>query len=103
MSASKRRIGTDLAKVDAHVIQPEEYDEIPELPEDFFIHADLYRGDKLIRRGRPRSDRPKEAVNLRLSGEVLDYFRGTGPGWQTRINTELERAVAKAKRAAKRA
>ena len=55
----KTRVGTDLKKVDRHVIQPHEYDEIPELTDDFFERADHYRGGKLIRRGRPKSGDPK--------------------------------------------
>lgn len=98
MSANKRPIGSDLAKVDAHVIRPHEYEEAPELADDFFETADFYIGEKLIRRGRPRSERPKEAVKLRLSGEVLDHFRAGGPGWQTRINETLEREVARARK-----
>ena len=91
-----------MAKVDAHVIQPEEYEEAPEWTEEDFARADLYHGDKLIRRGRPPLERPKEAVKLRLSPDVLDHFRSGGPGWQTRINATLEKAVAREKKAAKR-
>jgi uncharacterized protein (DUF4415 family) len=91
-----------LAKIDAHVIQPEEYEEAPEWTEEDFARADLYHGDKLIRRGRPPLARPKQAVKLRLSADVLDHFRAGGPGWQTRINATLEKAVAREKRAAKR-
>lgn len=98
MSGNRKRIGSDLAKVDAHVIQPEEYEEAPEWTEEDFERANFYIGDKLIRRGRPRSERPKEAVKLRLSGEVLDHFRAGGPGWQTRINETLEREVARARK-----
>jgi uncharacterized protein (DUF4415 family) len=75
------------------VIQPEEYDEIPELTEEWFQKADYYEGGKLIRRGRPPSEASKKLVSLRLSPEVLDHFRATGPGWQTRINETLLRAV----------
>jgi hypothetical protein len=53
--AARKRIGSDLAKVDAHEIQPEEYEEIPELTEEWFDKADLYQGDKLVRPGRPQS------------------------------------------------
>jgi uncharacterized protein (DUF4415 family) len=102
MSANKRRIHSDLAKLDAHVIQPEEYEEAPEWTEEDLAHADLYHGTKLIRRGRPPLERPKEAVKLRLSPDVLDHFRAGGPGWQTRINAELEKVVAREKRAARR-
>ena len=102
MSESKRGTGSDLKKVDAHVIQPEEYDEAPELTDEQLAQADLYHGDKLIRRGRPPLERPKEAVKLRLSPDVLDHFRAGGPGWQTRINATLEKAVAREKKAAGR-
>ena len=102
MSESKRRIGSDLAKVDAHVIQPEEYEEAPEWTAEDFARADMHIGERLIRRGRPPLARPKQAVKLRLSADVLDHFKAGGPGWQTRINAALERTVARARRAAKR-
>ena len=35
----------------------------------------------------------KTAVSLRLDADVVDYFRKTGPGWQTRINAALRRAM----------
>ena len=102
MSAKRKPIGSDLAKVDAHVIQPHEYLEAPEWTAEDFARAEVYEGDRLIRRGRPPLERPKEAVKLRRSGDVLDHFRAGGPGWQTRINATLERAVAREKKAAKR-
>lgn len=43
--------------------------------------------------GRPRSVNPKEALNIRLDSDVLDHFRATGPGWQTRINAALRKAA----------
>ncbi len=71
-------------------------DDAPELTRDFFRSADVYKADKLLRRGRPPvGERPKQAVKLRLSADVLDYFRADGPGWQTRINATLERAVSR--------
>jgi uncharacterized protein (DUF4415 family) len=76
-------------------------DDAPELTDEHFLRADVYEGRKLVRRGRgrPPLDRPKEAVKLRLSADVLEHFRAGGPGWQTRINRTLERSVARAKRA----
>jgi hypothetical protein len=53
MPAKKRVLGSDLRKVDRHVVQPHEYDEIPELTDDFFERADHYRDGKLLQRGRP--------------------------------------------------
>lgn len=77
-------------------------DDAPELTDDHFQRADVYEGEKLVRRGRPPLDRPKEAVKLRLSADVLDHFRSGGPGWQTRINAVLEKSVAHEKRSPKR-
>jgi len=56
-------------------------DDAPALTREFFRTADVYRGEKLVRRGRPSvGARPKEAVKLRLSPDVLDHFRSGGPG-----------------------
>lgn len=43
----------------------------------------------LPKRGRPRSPAPKQAVNIRLAPDIIDAFRATGRGWQTRINNAL--------------
>lgn len=43
--------------------------------------------------GRPKSANPKVAVSLRLDRDIVEKFRATGPGWQTRINEALRRAV----------
>jgi len=45
MTVKKRALGSDLRKVDRHVIQPHEYREIPELTDDMAERADLYHGD----------------------------------------------------------
>ena len=39
MNMSNPGTGSDLAKVDAHVIQPEEFEEIPELSDEWFARA----------------------------------------------------------------
>ncbi|WP_255245603.1 BrnA antitoxin family protein [Sphingobium sp. D43FB] len=76
-------------------------DDAPELDEHFFAHAEFRIGGKVIRPatgtltkvGRPKSDDPKQQVTLRLDAAVLDGFRATGPGWQSRINAELRKAL----------
>jgi len=68
-------------------------DDAPELTKEWFNTADYYEGDKLVRRGRPKSASPKEAVSLRLDPDVLAHFRASGPGWQSRINQALRRAA----------
>ncbi|MCB1503213.1 MAG: BrnA antitoxin family protein [Bauldia sp.] len=89
MTGKKRNIATDLARHDAHEIKPEEYEDIPELTDDWFEQANLHVGGKLVRRGRPPVATRKEAVSIRLSQDVLRHFREGGPGWQTRINEAL--------------
>lgn len=66
-------------------------DDAPEIDDDFFQAADLYDGEKLVRKGRgPQKAPTKEQVTLRLSRDVLEYLRSTGPGWQTRLSDDLE-------------
>ena len=50
-------------------------------------------------RGRPPKEITKQQVTLRLSPEVLAYFRAQGSGWQTRIDEVLNRYVARKKAA----
>jgi uncharacterized protein (DUF4415 family) len=70
-------------------------DDAPELTDDFFEHGNLYVGARLIKRGRPRAEVRKVSTTLRLSPEVLQHFRASGPGWQTRIDEALRRVVAR--------
>jgi uncharacterized protein (DUF4415 family) len=66
-------------------------DEAPTLERDWFERAEIWEGNKLIRPGRPRKAAPKEAVSLRLDPDVLEHFRASGPGWQSRINAALRK------------
>ena len=45
-----------------------------------------------VQRGRPRVPRPKVSTTIRLDAEVLEKFRASGPGWQSRINAILKAA-----------
>ena len=93
MTASKRlspqSLGSDLAKVAAHVIQPEEYEELPELTEDMLARGSVNKG------GRPRTVNPKRLISIRLPEDVIKKWRATGPGWQTRMAEKLARASSK--------
>ncbi len=68
-------------------------DDAPELDDDWFDRADLYKGTVLIRRGRPLGSGSRELVSLRLDKEALAIFKATGPGWQGRINDTLKRSA----------
>jgi uncharacterized protein (DUF4415 family) len=76
-------------------------DDAPELTDEFFRMATVHEGTKLIRRGRPRAASPKVQVTLRLDAGVLEKLRATGPGWQTRANAILKRAVTERPRRAR--
>jgi len=68
---------------------------------DQWDRAEIRHGDKLIRPaigtltkpGRPRLENPKQQVTLRLDAEVLEKFRASGRGWQSRINAELRKVL----------
>ena len=101
MTGKKRALGSDLKKVDRHVIQPHEYDEVPELTGEMAERADLYHGGRLIRRGRPKSDDPKQLITLRLDAAVLRWFQQSGPGYQSRIGAALKSHMTRKRAAAK--
>jgi uncharacterized protein (DUF4415 family) len=63
----------------------------------FFAKADLVRKGKVVRRGQrgPQKAPTKKLVSLRLSPEVIDHFKSTGRGWQTRIDSTLRQAIRK--------
>jgi len=67
-------------------------DDPPALTDRFFYRAEIRHGDRIIRRGRPPLESPKQAVKLRLDADVLAAYRKTGDGWQTRINADLRKA-----------
>ena len=73
-------------------------DDAPEITDKWIAEADLYRGKKLVRRGRPVGSGQKTQTTLRISKEVLAFFRATGPGWQTRIDNALKRYVVSQRR-----
>lgn len=39
--------------------------------------------------GRPKSESPKVFTGIRLDADVVDTFKATGKGWQTRMNAAL--------------
>ncbi len=45
---------------------------------------------KLRRLGRPRAAVTKERITIRLSREVVEQFRASGDGWQTRVDRALQ-------------
>jgi len=51
-------------------------------------------------RGRPKSENKKLLVSVRYSPEVVEYFKSTGEGWQSRMDGVLRQYVARHSRRA---
>jgi uncharacterized protein (DUF4415 family) len=89
-------------------VLPPDWDDpdLPELTDEILDVAEYRVGDRVVRpasgylgpngvlRGRPpERERTKRQVTLRLDPDVLETFRATGPGWQSRINAALRKAA----------
>jgi uncharacterized protein (DUF4415 family) len=44
-------------------------------------------------RGRPAITNPRQQISLRLDGDVIEKFKSTGKGWQSRVNEALRKAA----------
>jgi len=52
--------------------------------------AAFFAAAKVVRRpGRPKAETTKVPIAIRLSPEVVEYFKATGAGWQSRIDAAL--------------
>ena len=83
--ASRRSLKSDMARVDAHTVAPEEYNELPELNDAMLARATINKG------GRPVSANPRQLISLRLPADVIALWKATGPGWQTRMAERLSK------------
>ena len=51
-------------------------------------------------RGRPKSEHKKLLVSVRYSQEVVEFFKSTGEGWQSKMDGVLRQYVARQRRSA---
>ncbi len=58
-----------------------------------FAEAFPALADSIRKGGRPRAERPKLAVSIRLDQDVVERFKAAGPGWQSRMNDALRKMV----------
>lgn len=69
-------------------------DENPEWTEEDFKRAvpfsSLPESLQAKLRGRPKAAVTKERITIRLSPEVVERFRASGDGWQTRVDAALK-------------
>lgn len=84
-TASRHSLKSDMARVDAHTLKQDEYDELPELTEEMLARAKVNKG------GRPLSPNPRKLISLRLPADVIENWKATGPGWQTRMAERLSK------------
>jgi len=82
-SASRPTLKSDLARMDAHVLNEDDYDTLPELTDAMLARAKVNKG------GRPCSSNPRQLISLRLPADVIERWRATGAGWQTRMAERL--------------
>lgn len=76
-------------------------DDAPEWTDERFDRAQFSKGGEVLRKasgtwtqpGRPRLANPKQQITLRLDPEVVEKFRASGKGWQSRINQELRKVL----------
>jgi len=73
-------------------------DDLPEITDEWLARADLYDGKKLVRRGRPRLENPRKLLSLRLEPQVIEKWKASGPGWQTRMAKVLAQSAPKSRR-----
>ncbi|MDO5680971.1 MAG: BrnA antitoxin family protein [Pelistega sp.] len=64
----------------------------PEWTDEMFAKAK--RGSRAARLGRPKIARPKVPMTIRIDADILEAFKATGSGWQTRINVVLKEWLA---------
>ena len=83
-------------KVSSRISNPR--DIAPEITEAWIEGADLYDGERLVRRGRPTMANPRQLLTLRLPPDVIARWKATGPGWQTRMADAVEKAAPRAER-----
>ncbi|MFS8045075.1 BrnA antitoxin family protein [Rhizobium sp. BR 314] len=49
---------------------------------------------EIAKRGRPKADVTKTPVTIRLDQDIIDRYRATGRGWQSRMNDDLRKAIS---------
>ena len=84
-TASRHSLKSDMARVDTHTLKKDEYEDLPELTEEMLARAKINKG------GRPLSPNPRKLISLRLPVDVIERWKATGAGWQTRMAERLSK------------
>ncbi|WP_010107598.1 BrnA antitoxin family protein [Verminephrobacter aporrectodeae] len=57
------------------------------------LPSEVYAALALRPRGRPKAEETKVFTAIRLDADLLDAFKATGKGWQTRMNAALRQFI----------
>ena len=78
----------------AHILRPPRNSKAKAIDPDNPPWREEMLGPPVLRRGRgPQRAPTKVSTTVRLDSDVLEYFRATGPGYQTRMNEALRQAM----------
>jgi uncharacterized protein (DUF4415 family) len=77
---TSKKSGTDLKRLDAMTDADIDFSDIPEVTPEMFAKGVVRRGLKPI---------TKRQLTLRLDSDVVEWFRGQGSGYQTKMNALL--------------
>ena len=77
-----KTVKTDLKRLDALQDKDIDYSDSPEITKEFWADAEVAAAPV-----------KKVQVSIRLSPDVLEWFKKAGPGYQSRINSVLENYV----------
>jgi len=80
-AATSKKSRTDWKRVDALKDEDIDLSGVPEISPEMFARSVVRRGLKPVAR--------KAQLTLRVDGDVLEWFRRQGQGYQTKINTLL--------------
>ena len=86
-----KKYGTDIVALKRMKDEDIDYSEIPPATPEFWANGIVRRGLKPVLR--------KKQVTLRIDNDVLEFFKGEGEGYQTKIN-QLLRSYMDASKAA---
>jgi len=75
-----KKSGTDFKRLDAMTDANIDLSDIPEVTPEMFAKGVVRRGLKPI---------TKQQLTLRLDSDVIEWFRGQGGGYQTKMNALL--------------
>ena len=75
---------------------PADYDPMPELTDEEILQLrpareffELHGIPMPVPRGRPKAEKVKTSVTIRLDADIVEKYKAAGPGWQTRMNEDL--------------